>query len=845
MLSDKELKKVLKEKCRSSPEKYYPVKALKKLGFSRRLCGCGTYFWSVKKDQEVCGDAKCSGGFRFIGASPAKNKLDYVETWRVFSRILSARGYTPIARYPVVARWHPTVDFTIASIVAFQPFVVSGEVPPPANPLVIPQFCLRFGDIENVGLTGSHYTGFVMIGQKTFQPPEKYDPDKYLLDIYAWLEEGMGLPKEEITFHEDAWAGNNNAGPSMEFFSRGLELGNQVYMQYEQLSDGTIQDLKLKVLDMGLGMERVPWFTQGSSTSYETTFPSVVERLRRITKVSVDAEVFRKFLPYANLLNIDEVESVDVSWRAIAEKVGMPVEELKRVVVPNAGLYAVADHCRSLLFAIADGALPSNVGGMYNLRVILRRALMLCDKYSWKIDICDVCDWHADYLNDVFPELKLALPTVRKILEVEKLKYAELKKKTAEIIQKSLQKPLSVNALIELYDSHGISPEELRDAALRAGQQVQLPDNFYSLVAARHEKKEQEAASVKEIHLPLQDVPKTKVLYYVDWKIFECTGEVLKIINKYVVLDQSVFYPTSGGQLHDVGTLGGVQVVDVFRQEGVVVHTLAEVPSFKEGDVVVGKIDSVRRTQLAQHHSATHIIGAAARRILGGHINQAGAKKDVDHAYIDLTHFQPIFQEELEKIELEANKIIKSAIKMNLQFFSRTVAEQKFGMGIYQGGAVPGVEIRIVEIPGVDVQACGGTHLNNTSEAEEVCLIKSMKVKDGVVRVYFVAGKAARKYREERECLLKEICEILGVSASRVVGRAKELFEKWKAARKAVKKGQKLPISAFELSSREVYDGRDVFVQLSEVVGTQIEHVPKTLKRFKEELEEFKKQMGG
>lgn len=844
MLSDKELKKVLKEKCRSEPEKYYPVKALKKLGFSRGLCVCGTYFWSARKDQKVCGDAKCSGGFRFIGSSPARNKLDYIGTWRAFSRILGSRGYTPIARYPVVARWHPSVDFTIASIVAFQPFVVSGEVPPPANPLVIPQFCLRFGDIENVGLTGSHYTGFVMIGQKTFQPPEKYYPDQYLLDIYAWLEEGLGLPKEEITFHEDAWAGNNNAGPSMEFFSRGLELGNQVYMQYEQLPDGTVQDLKLKVLDMGLGMERVPWFTQGLSTSYETTFPTVIERLRRITKVEMDQEVFKNFLPYANLLNLDEVENVESSWNAIAEKVGMPVEDLKKVVLPNAGLYAVADHCRSLLFAIADGALPSNVGGMYNLRVILRRALMLCDKYNWKIDICDVCEWHADYLKDLFPELVQALPSVKKILDVEKLKYAELKKKTADIIQKSLQKPLSVNALIELYDSHGISPEELRDAALREGRRLELPDNFYSMVAAKHEKKEQETATVKEVHLPLHGVEKTKALYYSDWNLFECKGKVLKIINKYVVLDQSVFYPTSGGQLHDVGSLNGVQVVDVFRQEGVIVHTLADAPKFKEGDVVVGKVDPVRRTQLAQHHSATHIIGAAARRVLGLHINQAGAKKDVDHAYIDLTHFQPISQEELDKIENEANTIIKSAIKMKLDFYPRTVAEQKFGMKIYQGGAVPGAEIRIVEIPGVDVQACGGTHLKNTSEAVEVHLTKTMKVKDGVVRVYFVAGAAAQRYREERERMLKEICEVLGVSASRVVGRAKELFDKWKAARKSVKKGQMLPASEFELSSREVYEGKDVLAQLSEVVGTQIEHVPKTLRRFKEELEEFRKAMG-
>ncbi|MBI4016744.1 MAG: alanine--tRNA ligase [Candidatus Aenigmarchaeota archaeon] len=840
MLTDKELKKVLKEKCKKEPEKYYPVQTLKELGFIRKQCNCKTFFWTTNKDQNVCGDAKCSGGFRFIGQSPAKNKLDYIETWKTFAKLFSELGYTPIARYPVVARWHPTVDFTIASIVAFQPFVVSGVTPPPANPLVIPQFCLRFGDIDNVGITGSHYTGFIMIGQKTFQPKEKYEPNKYLKDIYVWLTKGMGLPKEEITFHEDAWAGNNNAGPSMEFYSRGLELGNQVYMQFEQTPEGQLVDLKLKVLDMGLGMERVPWFTQGTSTSYETTFPTVVDFLRKKTGIKVDQKTWQEFLPYANMLNVDEVENVEESWNFIAQKLKITVNDLKEKILPNAALYSIADHCRSLLFAIADGALPSNVGGMYNLRVILRRALMLIDKHRWNVNICDVCEEHAKYLKPLFPELILALPSVKIILDVEKVKYDELKKKTAEIIRKVLVRPITTEEMIELYDSQGISPETLRDAALAEGKELKIPDNFYALVAQRHEKKEVEAATKKEIHLPLHDLPNTKALYFQDWKIDSFKGKVLKIINKYVVLDQTAFYPTSGGQMHDVGTLGGAQVIDVFKQEGVIVHTLADISGLNEGDFVEGKINFERRKQLTQHHTTTHIIGAAARKVLGKHINQAGAKKDVDHAYIDLTHYQPITNEELREIEKEANKTIKAGIKTNLKFYPRTEAEKKFGMTIYQGGAVPGAEIRIIEIPKIDAQACGGTHLNNTNEAEEVLLQKQMKVKDGVVRIYFVAGTAAKKIKNEQERLLKEISEILAVPPELTVGRAKELFEKWKTARKAANKGQNVDVKQFELVSKEKFEG-DTLAKLSEELNTQVEYVPKTLRRFLEELEKFKK----
>jgi alanyl-tRNA synthetase len=278
MLKDKEIKAKFRPIFAQDPERYYATKVLKSHGFMRGICEkCTKPFWSVHKTQKVCGDPSCSGGFRFFGDTPAKNKMDYVETWKRFETMFREMGYTPIARYPVVARWRDDMDFVIASIADFQPYVVSGEVSPPANPLVIPQFCLRFNDIDNVGITGAHYTGFVMIGQHAFVTPDRWNQDKYFSDIYTWLTKGLGLPKEEITFHEDVWAGGGNFGPCMEYFSRGLELGNQVYMTNEVTSQG-VKELKIKVLDMGMGHERNAWFSTGTSTSYETTFPTVVNR---------------------------------------------------------------------------------------------------------------------------------------------------------------------------------------------------------------------------------------------------------------------------------------------------------------------------------------------------------------------------------------------------------------------------------------------------------------------------------------------------------------------------------------------------------------------------------------
>jgi len=178
MLSDKELKQKYKPVFWKDPDQYYATTVLKSEGYKRSICSvCKRPFWNQDSKRKVCGDPACAPGesFAFIGKTPAKRSLSYVETWKEFSKMFKRFGYTPIKRYPVVARWNPTADFTIASISAFQPYVISGEINPPANPLVIPQFCLRFGDIDNVGITQSHMTGFVMIGQHMFVPPEKWD----------------------------------------------------------------------------------------------------------------------------------------------------------------------------------------------------------------------------------------------------------------------------------------------------------------------------------------------------------------------------------------------------------------------------------------------------------------------------------------------------------------------------------------------------------------------------------------------------------------------------------------------------------------------------------------------
>ena len=841
MPTDKEIKKDFKAKASKEPDKYYATSVLKAESFSRKKCTkCGTFYWSVTHDN-VCGNPACSGGFRFIGNTPAKKKLDYIGVWEEFSSLFKKWGYTPIKRYPVVARWRDDTDFVQASIYDFQPYVVSGEVEPPANPLVVPQMCLRFNDIDNIGITGAHYCAFVMIGQHAFMKPQDWDQARFFTDIHNWLKQGLGLKNEEIKFHEDAWAGGGNFGPCMEYFSRGLELGNQVYMMFEQTPNG-YKELNLKVLDMGMGHERNAWFTQGKSTSYETTFPTVVKKLYSITNVKVDDYLMQRFLPYSSYLNVDEVEDIDKVWNFVAEKVGVDVKELREKILELGALYSVAEHSRALLVALSDGALPSNVGGGYNLRAILRRALSFIDKYKWDIYLPDVCRWHAEYLKSLFPELSENLDEVEKILQVEKSKYEATKQKTHSMISKLVKEEIHDKKLLLLYDSYGITPEIVREEALKFGKKITIPENFYARVAELHAKQEQEHATKREEKLDLSGIPETKALYYYDYAKTKFKAKIAKVIANKVILDQTYFYPTSGGQLHDTGTIAGEKIVDVFKQGNIIVHVLSGKHEFPEGEEVECEIDLDRRLQLAKHHTSTHIINAAARKVLGNHINQAGAKKDIDKATIDLTHYQSITDEELEQIEKEADRLVKESLTVHSSFIPRTEAEQTYGMTIYQGGVVPGKLLRIVNIDGIDVEACGGTHLKNTSEAGEIKILKATKISDGIVRLYFTAGEAAQKEIKQEKQILEETSKLLKVKIEQLPSRVNELFEKWKLAKKAVEKNKKIDMKELELTAKEEFKG-NVLDKISKILKTQPEYLTKTIKRFLGELKEFKKKI--
>ncbi|MFA5930654.1 MAG: alanine--tRNA ligase, partial [Candidatus Micrarchaeia archaeon] len=241
-------------------------------------------------------------------------------------------------------------------------------------------------------------------------------------------------------------------------------------------------------------------------------------------------------------------------------------------------------------------------------------------------------------------------------------------------------------------------------------------------------------------------------------------------------------------------TLNGINVKNVQKEKGVVLHEVEKPSAFKAGDAAHGRVDGERRKQVTRHHTAIHLINACARQVLGPHIWQAGSYKDERKAQIDLTHYRKISWEELERMEQLANRYVADDLPVQTEVLGRTDAEQKYGFRLYQGGAVPGKELRVVSIGNIDHQACGGTHnyIKSTGELELVKIVKREGVQDGVERVVIKCGPEAVKHIQERERLLREAAEALAVPEDQLKPTIMRFFNEWKERGKEIEKLQAL-----------------------------------------------------
>ncbi|MDP3066085.1 MAG: alanine--tRNA ligase [Methanobacteriaceae archaeon] len=773
---------------------------LEELGYTKKTCKtCGNDFWSIK-DRDTCGDAPCDE-YSFIGNPATRQKYDLFSIQDIFTRFFKERGHTPIRRYPVLAkRWRDDVFLVGASIYNFQPWVTSGLVEPPANPLVIAQPSIRLNDVDNVGRTGRHMTCFTMGGHHAFNSNENtvYWQDetvKYCHDFLAHI----GIDPKEITFIESWWEGGGNAGPCYEICVRGVELATLVFIQSRILPGGEKEEIRLKIVDTGYGLERFAWISQGTPTAYDASFGPVIDHLMEMAGVEVDKNILAENAQVAGMMDIEDIADLKTLRKRVANRLGISIDELVQSTRPMEAIYIIADHTRCLGFMLADGVIPSNVKEGYLARLVLRRTIRFMKELGLQKSLSELMAIQMDFLSQTYPEIRNHQEHVLRVMDLEEKRYHKTISKGQQMVKKSInhlkkekKDDMPLGMLIKLYDSHGIPPETVEELALKENFPVTIPDNFYTLVAQEHSEEPEE-----EEEAPLElNYPDTELLFYQNPQDREFQAQILGFYENGIILNQTLFYPEGGGQPSDIGYLEirgeRLKVSHAKKVGAVVLHQVKpkNIDNLKEGMSVKGQVDWQRRLALTRNHTSTHLIVAAARHILGDHIWQAGAQKGVNKSRIDLSHYKRVKPEELHQIEILANQWVMDNRKVTTTWMDRTEAEKTYGFVLYQGGVVPGSRIRVVQIPDVDVQACAGTHVRCTGDIGLVKINKTERIQDGVERLEFSAGKAAILSMQESETQLKDSAAVFKVTPAQLPKTADRFFNEWKAFKNDVKRLQ-------------------------------------------------------
>ncbi|PZS87924.1 MULTISPECIES: alanine--tRNA ligase [Stenotrophomonas] len=789
-----------------------------------------------------------------------------------FLEFFKGKGHTIVPSAPLVPGNDPTLLFTNSGMVQFKDVFLGAEKRSYVRAADV-QRCLRAGgkhnDLDQVGYTARHHTFFEMLGNWSFGDYFKKDAiawawelltqvwklpaDRLLVTVYQTDDEAyelwrdmVGVPEERIVrigdnkgapfASDNFWqmADTGPCGPCTEIFydhgdhiaggppgspdedgDRFIEIWNLVFMQFDRQPDGTLVPLPAPCVDTGMGLERLAAILQHVHTNYEIDlFQALIRKASELTGTA-DLE--------------------------------------------NKSLRVIADHIRACSFLIVDGVLPSNEGRGYVLRRIIRRAL----RHGWMLGVrqpffSKLVPTLVEQMGEAYPELPAAVDTVTRALQAEEERFAETLDAGMKIFEDVAGK--ASNGVIpgvdafRLYDTYGFPLDLTQDIA----RERDLTVDIAGFDAAMEQQRETARAAGKfggGVTLPAELVATLSPTRFLGYDRLQADGLTVLAVLKdgrpvqsadagdavIVITDQTPFYAESGGQVGDTGVLTGngvrLAVDDTQKFAGQFhghVGTLSD-GGLKVGDVLSGQVDGERRGATILNHSATHLLHAALREVLGTHVQQKGSLVAPDRLRFDFSHFQPISAEELAVIERKVNQQVRANNAAEVHNMGMQEALDFGAMALF--GEKYGEHVRVLKMGDYSTELCGGTHVNRTGDIGLFKITSEGGVSAGVRRIEAVTGQGALDYVDAEEARLAEAAELLGGSATDVVEKIRALGQRQKQLERELEavKAKVAAGATADLSSQAV-EVAGVKVLASRLEGFDAKALRDAMDRLKQQL---------
>lgn len=758
------------------------------------------------------------------------------EIRKAYLDFFESKKHLKLHSFSLVPENDPSLLLIGAGMAPLKPYF-TGKLVPPSYRVTTSQKCIRTGDIDNVGRTARHHTFFEMLGNFSFGDYFKkeaitwawefltevleLDTNKLYVTVYPEDEEAydiwhniVGLADERIFKLEDNFweIGEGPCGPDSEIFydlgpergcgkptcnvgcdcDRYLEIWNLVFTQFNKTKDGSYEPLEKKNIDTGAGLERLASVIQQKESNFETDllFP-IMQRV---------------------------IDVCHGDYNNKEQKIAVKV---------------IGDHIRAVTMMIGDGILPSNEGRGYVLRRILRRAVrfgrVLGIEEAFLADLVDIV---IDMYKEAYPELAERKELIKTVIATEEAQFSATLAQGLELLNAMIEDVdgtgvLAGEKVFKLYDTFGF-PVELTEEIVQEHGMTIDHDGFDKAMKAQQERARAARAKVSaKVATPdttgldqsalVKDenaVNARVVLIGIDGAAVERAEKDTAIT---IILDKTPFHAEGGGQIGDTGYITGpsgkAEVTDTKSLANGLTYMIAIVTegSLSKGDEVDITVDKVRNLDIARNHTATHLLQAALRKVLGTHVNQAGSLVTPERLRFDFTHFSPMTNEELAEVEKEVNRQIMKNVDLEIEEMPVDDAIKKGAMALF--GEKYGDIVRVVNVPGFSCELCGGSHVPNTSVIGSFRIVGESGTGTGIRRIEAVTGKAAHERAVADAVLLQEAATLLKSKEEDIPAKIEQLLTALKEAEREVAQlSHKLATSSLDdiLAAKEEIHGVSV-----------------------------------